>query len=84
LRAGLLENLTVIWAITVGLQHESGEPRNRFLVQRPTEARAKLVKTTLELIRKQLDTANKEMDAYTTEEESSDDASGEEATETED
>ncbi|SPJ74468.1 uncharacterized protein FTOL_04199 [Fusarium torulosum] len=79
LRAALLENSTVTWAIAVGLQNESGEPRNEFLVQRPTEARAKLVKTTLELIRKQLDTTNKELDAYTTEEESSDDASGEEA-----
>ena len=68
LRAALLENSTITWAIAVGLQNENGEPRNEFLVHQPTDSRAKLVKAALELTRKQLDIANKEVDAYTTEE----------------
>ncbi|KAH7327751.1 prion-inhibition and propagation-domain-containing protein [Stachybotrys elegans] len=67
LRAALLENSTVTWAIAVGLQHESGEPRNEFLVQRPTEKNATLVRLTLDLIRKWLGHANEELDIYTTE-----------------
>ncbi|WYZ43759.1 hypothetical protein EsH8_VII_000195 [Colletotrichum jinshuiense] len=67
LQAALLENSTVTWAIAVGLQHESGEPRNEFLIHKPTKERVALVRMALKLIRTQLEVANKGLDAYTTE-----------------
>lgn len=72
LRAALLENSTTTWAVSVGLIDESGVALNKFLVALPTEKNAKLVQTTLGLIRKQLDTANDELSAYTSDEENAD------------
>ncbi|KAI1207283.1 prion-inhibition and propagation-domain-containing protein [Annulohypoxylon truncatum] len=67
LRAALLENSTTTWAIAVGLIDDSGVSRNKFLVARPTEQRAELVKATLDLIRKQLVTTNTSLATYTNE-----------------
>lgn len=69
LRAALLENSTTTWAVAVGLQHESGRPRNEFLVKPPTNKKIVLVQAALELIRNQLQTATQEVDTYTIDQE---------------
>lgn len=67
MRAILLEKSTKTWALAVWLQHDSGEPRSECLIKEPTEENIFAVKTTLEMIRKLLQSVLQEIQAYTVE-----------------
>ncbi|KFZ17263.1 hypothetical protein V501_01840 [Pseudogymnoascus sp. VKM F-4519 (FW-2642)] len=64
LQATLIDNSTRSWAEAVGLMDHSGEPLDKFLIERPTAKNAKLAARTLTHIQDLMKDANETLNEY--------------------